>query len=447
MPIDPRIALGGVSPSYDAFGAFNTSRAAAQTARANQMAMQAAEDTAQRAAAAREAARTVNFMNPTAASGFLSAYGADVAEPYLAAGARAAGTDVAQATGRRAQVTQDREGLDRIRGAWGRGLVSALADSSDTALVSLRGRLIADGVPEAEVDETLAQLGSMDAAARPSFIRNLASTSEDARKAMEFVAPKPERINRGGTIVTVDMNPNSATYNQEIRMDTVTASPNRPVVVQTSQGIGQLGPDGTFTPATDPQGNPLMPYVAPRAGTPATDALGAQAASAETLRDVLGQLRTNFDVLYREGFMRGGGVSPVGNVAQFVGDAIPGVRGARLSANSAADTASGNVEALLSTAISTLSALYGTSSRVMDAVREMENARSTFGGQNLTIEAARNMVDTALRRVDELEAARARAGGGDGGGSPPRITTRAQYDALASGAPYIDPNGVRRTKQ
>lgn len=34
-----------------------------------------------------------------------------------------------------------------------------------------------------------------------------------------------------------------------------------------------------------------------------------------------------------------------------------------------------------------------------------------------------------------------------GGGSPPRITTQAQYDALASGEPYLDPNGVRRTKQ
>jgi hypothetical protein len=33
------------------------------------------------------------------------------------------------------------------------------------------------------------------------------------------------------------------------------------------------------------------------------------------------------------------------------------------------------------------------------------------------------------------------------GGSPPRITTQAQYNELASGEPYIDPNGVRRTKQ
>lgn len=40
MPIDPRIALAGVSPTYDFMGAYNTSRAAAQTAQANQMAME-----------------------------------------------------------------------------------------------------------------------------------------------------------------------------------------------------------------------------------------------------------------------------------------------------------------------------------------------------------------------------------------------------------------------
>jgi hypothetical protein len=44
MPIDPRIALAGVSPTYDFMGAFNTSRAAAQTAQANQMAAQRRAD-------------------------------------------------------------------------------------------------------------------------------------------------------------------------------------------------------------------------------------------------------------------------------------------------------------------------------------------------------------------------------------------------------------------
>jgi hypothetical protein len=432
MPIDARIALAGTPQAYDAFGAYRTARNDQQAYRQNQMAMQAAQDVTQRAAGAREAARSVNFMDPAAGASFLSAHGADVAEPYLAAGARAAGTDVAQATGQRAQVAQDREGRDRIRAAWGRGLVSALADSSDTGLVGLRARLIADGVPETDVDATLAQIGGMDAAARPEFIRNLAATDKDARDAMKLVAADPRQINRGGTIVTVDMNPYSATYNQEVRTDLVSASPNRPVFVQTADGIYSATPGGgPAAPVTDAEGNTLQPYVAPRAGTPATDALGGQAASAETLRDVLGQLDANFQVLYKNGFMRGEGVSPAGNVAQWAGDRIPGVRGARLAANTEADTAAGNVEALLSTAISTLSALYGTSSRVMDAVKEMENARTTFGSQNMTIEAARNMVATALRRVDELEAARANAGGGAPAATAPAGGNRAALEAEA----------------
>lgn len=233
MPIDARIALMGTPIEYDTFGAMRQG----QEIRQNQMTMQAAQDTAKRSATAREAARTVNFMDPTAAASFLSAHGAEVAEPYLAAGARAAGTGIAQAGSARAQTTQDREGRDRIRGAWGRGLVFALADSSDTGLATLRGRLIADGVPETEVDATLAQIGSMDATVRPDFIRNLASTDKDAREAMEFVAPKPVQINRGGTIVTVDMNPNSASYGQEIRTDTVTESPNRPQYMTGEDGL------------------------------------------------------------------------------------------------------------------------------------------------------------------------------------------------------------------
>lgn len=55
MAIDPRIALAGVSPTYDFMGAYNTSRAAAQTAQANQMAME-------RQVAAQAALQ--NFMRP-----------------------------------------------------------------------------------------------------------------------------------------------------------------------------------------------------------------------------------------------------------------------------------------------------------------------------------------------------------------------------------------------
>jgi len=59
MPIDPRIALMGNPDRTDVFNAFNTSRAAAQTAQTNQMAME-------RRAAAQAALQ--NYMRPPAAA-------------------------------------------------------------------------------------------------------------------------------------------------------------------------------------------------------------------------------------------------------------------------------------------------------------------------------------------------------------------------------------------
>jgi len=438
MPIDPRIALMGVSPSYDVMGAFNTSRAAAQTAQANQMTMQAAQDTAQRSAAARAAARTVNFMDPTAGASFLSAYGADVAEPYLAAGARAAGTGVAQAGNARAQITQDREGQDRIRASWGRGLVSALADSSDTGLATLRGRLIADGVPEAEVDATLAQIGSMDAAVRPDFIRNLASTDKDARDAMTFVAPKPERINRGGTIVTVDMNPNSATYNQEVRTDTVTASPNRQQVVQLADGTFAVVdlPTGQSTQATLPDGTPAVGRVPGTANTQTQQSadLARQRASV-TMREGATTMRGALRTLYDEGFLRGSRDTPVTGAGKFLRDAVPGARGLTLSMNPNADAAAQVAEGTISSMVGQLKDLYGTSSRAMDAVRELELALAQFGSGRGNYDAGitlLNNLESRLNTINELY--RRDMGLGDAGGG-----------AAAGGAnlPPVGPEGAR----
>jgi hypothetical protein len=446
MPIDPRIALAGVSPTYDFMGAFNTSRAAARTDLTNQMAQQAARDTAQRGAEAREAARTVNFMDPTAASGFLSAYGADVAEPYLAAGARAAGTSVAQAGSARAQTTQDREGRDRIRGAWGRGLVFALADSSDTGLATLRGRLIADGVPEAEADATLAQIGSMDAAVRPDFIRNLASTDKDAREAMEFVAPKPQQINRGGTIVYVDMNPYSATYNQEIRSDTVTASPNRQQVVQRADGTFVVLdlPSGQGTEATLPGGAPVVGRVPGTEGQITSQRRGQLEGQISTVNNDVIPTLDRMDELLTTGDVITGGLADQ-RLQAARGLALLGDRNAQRQA-----AATQEYQNLAKTLAAGMAKTLGSNPSDAD-VRLLTQVTSGMIGQETS---ALQATSAALRArasglvVDAqdmlgIEAAPA----GDGGGSPPRISTRAQYDALASGAPYIDPNGVRRTKQ
>jgi flagellin-like hook-associated protein FlgL len=406
----------GLRPqTYDAFAAYDTGRQNEQTFRTNQMAMQAAQATAARNAMIRERAATVDYGDPNSVNEF-ARLGPETTAYIQAAGAgdtlfntRAAET--------RSQgefdIKRNEASMAELRTVVGR----VFNNPDDASLADAAQRY-----PQfaADINRIAA---NPDAAARRNGLATLVASLPGGSDFLKAVTENYVRTNMGDRSIVDQTNPYAPGFTPPVEQR-YGKNPN-PVIVQTSQGIGSVVPgEPGFTPATNPDGTPVMPYVAPRAA-PATDALGTQAASATTLRDVLGQLRTNFDVLYREGFMRGGGVSPVGNVAQFVGDAIPGVRGARLSANSAADTASGNVESLLSTAISTLSALYGTSSRVMDAVKEMENARSTFGGQRLTIEAARNMVDTALRRVDELEASRV-----DGGGDVSALEAEARRRGL-----------------
>ena len=414
MALDPRIALMGTQwQAPDFQGAL----AKGQEYRQNQMTMQAAQDTAARNAMVRQRAAQVDYNDPASVNMFVREIGPD-ATPYIQAAGAGDTLFNTRAAERRAAGEHITKQGEAYMTQLPRFAAQLLGDASPARRAAVRQMAIDSGFPVAQYDALDTQLAGLDPAAQQQALQSFLLTTPGGKAVVETRFGPRTLVNTGATQEARNLNP--------LALDAVTgapvpvtgpiqntADPRAPTIFSSSQGVGQIAADGSFTPVTGPGGAPVMPYVAPRADAQTTDALGAQAASAETLRDVLGQLRTNFDVLYQNGFMRGGGVSPVGNVAQFVGDAIPGVRGARLSANSAADTASGNVESLLSTAISTLSALYGTSSRVMDAVREMENARSTFGGQNLTIEAARNMVDTALRRVDELEAARARAGGGD----------------------------------
>jgi len=446
MPIDARINMGLRPQNYDAFAAYDTGRAAAQTAQANQMAMQAAQATAQRGAAAREAARTVNFMDPTAASGFLSEYGADVAEPYLAAGARAAGTGVAQAGSARAQTTQDREGRDRIRGAWGRGLVFALADSSDTGLATLRGRLIADGVPETEADETLAQIGSMDAAVRPDFIRNLASTDKDAREAMEFVAPKPQQINRGGTIVYVDMNPYSATYNQEIRSDTVTASPNRQQVVQRADGTYVILdlPSGQGTEATLPGGAPVVGRVPGAEGQITAQRRGQLQGQINTVNNDVIPALDRMDELLTTGDVITGGLAD---------ERLQAARGLALFGNQDAQrqvAATQEYQNLAKSLAAGMAKTLGSNPSNADVALLTQVTGGMIGQETPALQAT----SAALRArasglvVDAqdmlgIEAAPA----GDSSGSAPRRLSPQEAANLPPGTPFVGLDGVERVRQ
>jgi hypothetical protein len=76
-------------------------------------------------------------------------------------------------------------------------------------------------------------------------------------------------------------------------------------------------------------------------------------------------------------------------------------------------------------------------------------AQAAASGQ-MTRDQARQAVASVQNPIDGFRAALGQGGGGgggsDGGGQPRRITSDADFDALPSGAEFIDPDGVRRRK-
>lgn len=430
MPIDPRIALGGVSPAYDGLAAYRTARADQQAFQQNQMTMQAAQDTAARNTMVRQRAAQVDYNDPTSVNMFVREVGPD-ATPYLQAAGAGDTLFNTRAAETRSQgefdIKRNEAGMTELRTVVGR----VIANPDDATLADAAQRY-----PQfaADINRIAA---NPDAAARRTGLATLVASLPGGSEFLDAITQEYTNVDLGGTTQRV---PNRTYLPGEVQSFTKTPDPTpRTQLVQLADGtftVVNLG-TGQGTTATLPSGAPAVGRVPGAA--PADDA--GRAAAATTLRDALSQLETNFGILYRAGFMRGAGVSPAGNVAQYARDKIPFLRGVQLSGNAEAATASDSIDTLLSTAVSTLSSLYGTSSRVMDAVKEMENVRKSFGSETMTYEAAVNAVNTVMRRVDELEAEQG------GGASASRRLSPQEAANLPPGTPFVGMDGVERVRQ
>lgn len=395
MALDPRIALQGTQwQAPDIQGAL----AKGQEYRTNQMAQQAAQATAARNAMIQQRAAQTDFNDPASVRNF-AALGPGT-EDYLSSVTAGDTMFTSRDTNRRAEsearIKQDEAGMVQLRTVVGR----VFANPDDASLADAAQRY-----PQfaADINRIAA---NPDAAARRTGLATLVASLPGGSEFLDAVTQEYTNVDLGGTTQRV---PNRTYLPGEVQSFTKTPDPTpKTQLVQLADGtftVVNLG-TGQGTTATLPGGTPAVGRVPGAA--PAADA--GRAAAATTLRDALSQLRTNFGTLYQRGFMRGEGVRPAGNVAQYVRDRVPLLRGLQLAGDAEAATASDSIDTLLSTAVSTLSSLYGTSSRVMDAVKEMENVRKSFGSETMTYEAAVNAVDTVMRRVDELEAEQ---GGGD----------------------------------
>jgi hypothetical protein len=108
--------------------------------------------------------------------------------------------------------------------ALGLGLMQAMQNPDDTTLNSVFDRLDATGVNTKPFREQFAAIP--DLKAREQVIKQYALGNEEGRKALDFVSPKPEKFSLGGREISIDMNPNSPTYKEEIASFARTATPD-----------------------------------------------------------------------------------------------------------------------------------------------------------------------------------------------------------------------------
>jgi hypothetical protein len=108
--------------------------------------------------------------------------------------------------------------------ALGLGLMQALNSPDDNTLKSVFDRLDATGVDTKTYRDQFAAIPDM--AARKQIIEQYALSNPEGRQALEFVSPKPQTFNLGGREVSIDMNPRSPSFKQELISREKTATPD-----------------------------------------------------------------------------------------------------------------------------------------------------------------------------------------------------------------------------
>jgi len=280
MPVDARIALAGIPQEYNAFGAYNTSRAAEQTFRQNQMIQQAARDTAEMNRNAMAAAQTLDPTDQAAMRAYVARYG-PAAAPIIEGLSGVDNMFTARNTDARAQGEFDTKQRVDLRDFLQREVGSFLNDPSDANIAASRARAIAAGIDAADFDAYVAPYTALPVEQRPDRLRNELATSADGLKLLERFAPAYDMQNAGGSIVPVQTNP-LAPGATPPRPITVTADPNRQQLVQDANGNWvSVNPNtGGAAPVTLPGGAPVTGQTRREEDDPAGAAAAAARAAA-----------------------------------------------------------------------------------------------------------------------------------------------------------------------
>jgi hypothetical protein len=343
------------------------------------------------------------------------------------------------------EVEADKVKKEEEQQAFVRTVAGVLANPDDAGLAAA-----AQQYPQFAPD--IQRIAQLPLDQRSAALTSLMATLPGGEDFVKLFAPKPVQIDVGGMVYTVDMNPNSPTYLKELRKDAKTADPNRPQTMQfiTDARGNVIGVNRETGQPTDTGVDAPVPGGAAGAG-PDPDLARQRAVS--IMKDGSAVLRTELGVLRANNFLRGEGDTPLEGAGQFARDTLPLARDLALAMNPRAEQADDRIRGTISTLVTQLKDLYGTSSRAMDAVRELELALKQFGGEGSNYEAGIALLDDLDRRLDLIDqlyrADMGAAGGDQSGGQGPsqrRLSPREAAD-LAPGTEFIGLDGSLMVRQ
>ena len=419
MPLDARIPLQAIGiQAPDVLGAM----AQGQQYRQNQMAQQAAQTAAQRNAMIRQRAAATDFTNPGAVNSFVREVGPD-ATPYLEAAAAGAGLGTARSAETRAQGEYDRKAgeaaMTELRTVVGR----VWSNPSDANLASAAAQY-----PQFAAD--ISRIAALPPEARQGALGTMVAALPGGSDFLASVTQTYDDMDLGGSIRRT---PKRSYLPGETQTFATTADPRAPQIFSSSQGVGQIGSDGTFTPATNPDGTPVMPYVAPSStqnGQTQANADLNRSRATGIMRDSAATMRGALTTLRDEGFLRSSRDNAATGAGQFIRDAIPGGRGLALSMNPTADAAAQVIQGTRSTMVGQLKDMYGSSSRAMDAVKELELALAQFGAEGGNYDAGVSLLSDLERRLDLIDRLYREDSGLAGGGGNAALEAEARRRGL-----------------
>jgi hypothetical protein len=403
MALDPRIALQGASfQAPDILGAMRQG----QEYRQNQMAQQAAQATAARNAMIQQRAASVDFNDRNSVNEF-ARLGPETTAYIQAAGAGDTlfNTRAAEA---RAGGEYARKARGEDQGFMQRAIGAVYTDPSNANIAAVSEQAIAAGVPREQMTAYAARILAAPPEQRRSLLANELATTPEGLKLLERFTPAYDMQNAGGSIVPVQTNPLAPGATPPERI-AVTASPNRPVIVQTAEGYGSVVPGQSgFTPVTDDQGNPVMPYQAPSAGAAAAD---------ETRQNAAEGVRSTIDSMlgYYENLEKMKGIvsterGPAENIIASIGASLPG-RVVGRTIGSREQTERDNIQTAIPMLVASLKDLTGMSAQQMNSNVELQLFLNTVSAPDQSIETVREAFARFGRYVDSVSGSGAQGGG------------------------------------